>query len=216
MNAQRTLLTCLFLLVSTISAWAAGPVQVRSYTRADGTFVRGYTRSLPGTGSSSGGGGGVGSSSSIVSDYANYSDGGDYNGPPLVTRGTDPNVILAKSGKQAFRATRELFAKLHTGMNAQDVYALLGPPSKFNSGEWSYDGIGWLGFSATDRVSTIRATEAPKPVPPSLSTGSSHGVAVKHCAGKTRGGSPCPNLPEAGSIYCKQHKSESATPHPKP
>jgi hypothetical protein len=34
-----------------------------------------------------------------------------------------------------------------------------------------------------------------------------HNPAVKHCAGQTKEGSPCRNLPESGSDYCRLHKS---------
>lgn len=210
MKTLRALLSGLFMLILVINIWGAGPVHVNSYTRSDGTFVRAHTRALPGTGSS-------GNSGSGGSDYMSYAGGGigDYTGEALITRDTDPNVVLAKSGKQAFRATRELFAKLRTGMGAKDVYSLLGPPTKFTSGEWSYDGIGWLGFSATDRVTIIRPAEAAKATPASGSASYQHERAMKHCAGKTTDGSSCRNPPESGRDYCKLHKPTppaSATP----
>lgn len=212
MKTLRVLHSGLFMLILVINIWGAGPVHVNSYTRSDGTFVRAHTRALPGTGSS-------GNSGSGGSDYMSYTGGGigDYTGEALITRDTDPNVVLAKSGKHAFRATRELFAKLRTGMGAKDVFSLLGPPTKFTSGEWSYDGIGWLGFSATDRVTIIRTAEVPKIGSASVSANYQHNPAVKHCAGKTKGGASCRNLPESGSDYCKLHKpAPPATPSPKP
>lgn len=80
----------------------------------------------------------------------------------LFTRESDPSAVLAASkGKQGFTATREKFAKVAIGMNAKDVFVLLGSPSMSTSSEWTYEGIGWLEFSATDRVTRIRATTQP-------------------------------------------------------
>lgn len=39
-----------------------------------------------------------------------------------------------------------------------------------------------------------------------------HDPGVKHCAGKTKDGSPCRNLPQPGSAFCKLHKPRSQTP----
>lgn len=43
-----------------------------------------------------------------------------------------------------------------------------------------------------------------------------HNPAVKHCAGKTKDGLACRNLPESGSDYCRLHKPPPpAPPSPK-
>lgn len=52
-NGMRTVWVALCFSLFAAGAWARGPVAVRAYTKADGTYVPAHTRALPGTASNS-------------------------------------------------------------------------------------------------------------------------------------------------------------------
>lgn len=146
---------CGFLAAFLLSASPAKDVQVRGYTRKDGTYVAPHVRSAP---------------NKTKND--NYSTQGNVN-PYTGQRGTKPRDVpppdesAAKRNADEF-VTRARFGQLAVGMSAAQVTAFVGEPQMVRDSTWTYR-EGWVEFSANNIVTRIRRDSSAPTTSPNLS-----------------------------------------------